>query len=221
MAESVLARLYLLAGSDLARSIGLGERATLGRSDECDVVLHDRSISRKHAVIVRQGEAWFVQDLGSTNGISKNGKRAERIELEDGDEFRLGDVPLRFRVSSEPETGGDELEFADDVPAPPSASPPAARSAEPAVPAADAEVEIEDEIEIEGADGSPVAGARAELAATVFSPVRRERRSSFLGGDIEQRPFWVRCLIVLVLLAFSAGIFYGAVLAVETLRSGM
>src|SRR5688572_25090459 len=126
------ARLFVLAGPDLARSFPLGERTTLGRADECEVVLHDRSISRKHAEVVREGTRWYVQDLGSTNGISKDGARAERIELADGDEFRLGDLPLRFKLSTADEAQDIEFDLAPPASAAPAASKPAAASPKPA-----------------------------------------------------------------------------------------
>jgi len=122
------ARVFVLAGPDFARSFPLRERSTLGRADECDVVLRDRSISRKHAVLVREGEQWFVQDLGSTNGVSKDGKRGERFELADGDEFKLGDLPLRLRLTA---AAAEEIEFESSAPAA-AVAPSPARPAEPA-----------------------------------------------------------------------------------------
>jgi len=240
MSDTRQARLFVLAGPDLARSFALGERTTLGRADECEVVLHDRSISRKHAVLVRQGEQWFVQDLGSTNGVSKGGQRGERFELQDGDEFKLGDLPLRLRLVSASE---EEIEF-DPAPAAPERarpSPEAARAPAPAPPRASApsapkpapapapEVELEDaveieehvEIEIEGPDAGPSRPERAAPAATSFRPARAERHTGFFAADLEQHPFWLRCLIVLALLALCGGLAYGAFLAVQMLRGGL
>ncbi len=220
MPEPGEARLFVLAGPDLARSFALGERTTLGRAEECDVVLQDRSISRKHAVLVRQGERWFVQDLGSTNGVSKDGKRGERLELGDGDEFKLGDLPLRLRLSAAP--AAQEIEFESSAPA--VASPPRveARPAEPKparspMPSAD-----EVEIEIEGPD-EPVSArpARAELAATTFHAPRAARRTGFFSSDLEQQPFWLRCLVALGVLVLGAGLAYGVFQAVLMLRAGL
>src|SRR5688572_17069404 len=146
------ARLFVLAGPDLARSFVLGERATLGRSDECDVVLRDRSISRKHAVLVREGEGWFVQDLGSTNGVTKDGRRAERFELRDGDEFRLGDLPLRFKLDVAGAAQDIEFDLAPRA-APPAQAPPPAPPPPAPLQRSEPGPEIEvDEIEIEGPD---------------------------------------------------------------------
>jgi hypothetical protein len=227
VAEVREARLFVLAGPDLARSFPLGERSTLGRSDECDVVLRDRSISRKHAALVRQGETWFVQDLGSTNGVSKDGRRGERFELADGDEFKLGDLPLRLRLVAPADVAAD-VEFVDVAPVAAAPAPPA--PARPAPQAAQAEVEdeieIEEEIVLEGAPPEPggTRGTRAParaLDATVYRAPREARRSGFLAGDLEQRPLWVRGLIVLVLLALCAALAYGAFFAMRLLREGL
>ena len=224
MAEGARAQLFVLAGPDLARSFDMGERAVLGRSDECDVVLQDRSISRKHAVITFQEGRWFVQDLGSTNGVTKNGRRVERVELKDGEEFRLGELPLRFRVGAAEIKRDDHLEFAspnDPVPpAPAPAAPPPAPARAPVVAPADA-AEPEVEIEFEPDVDAPVrAAAPKDLAGTVYRAPRVERRSGFLSGDLDQRPAWLTTVLVLLLIGLCLGLSYGAFLAVRTLRGG-
>jgi predicted component of type VI protein secretion system len=212
------AQLFVLAGPDLARSFPLGERATLGRAPECDVVLRDRSISRKHAVLVRQGTSWFVQDLGSTNGVSKDGKRAERIELHDGDEFKLGDLPLRLKVGGAPL--GEGIEFALDGPALPGPSPVRVEKRELPPASSSDEVEIEEEIELEEPGAQPKALAADAPAPTTFRPPRAERRTGLLTGDLSQYPAWLQALLVSGLLVAFAGLAYGAYRVLELLRSG-
>jgi len=68
----------------------------IGRTDENDVVLNHRSISRHHAKIVRDGEHYTIVDLQSANGVRVNGEDYERIELNPGDVIELGHVKLRF-----------------------------------------------------------------------------------------------------------------------------
>src|SRR4051794_18435407 len=51
--------------------------ATIGRSRECDVVLQDVNVSRRHAEVRPRGGAWVVSDLGSTNGVVLNGRRID------------------------------------------------------------------------------------------------------------------------------------------------
>ena len=72
----------------------------IGRGRSADVVLADTTISRAHAAIGFNGEAFYVQDLGSTNGTRVNGERAPQAELHDGDEIRLGKLQLRITLPS-------------------------------------------------------------------------------------------------------------------------
>jgi pSer/pThr/pTyr-binding forkhead associated (FHA) protein len=73
----------------------------IGRTDENDIVLNHRSISRHHAKIVRDGEHYTIVDLQSANGVRVNGEDYERIELNPGDVIELGHVKLRFVGANE------------------------------------------------------------------------------------------------------------------------
>lgn len=69
---------------------------TVGKMDGCvDTVITDRSVSRIHCRITRDGERIAILDLGSTNGTFRNGvklKPQEKTYIEEGDEIRLGRV---------------------------------------------------------------------------------------------------------------------------------
>src|ERR1700754_3747617 len=69
----------------------LPDRVTrLGRSMSAEVEIDDRSVSRRHALIVlRDGHAVLLDD-GSLNGTFVNGERVEKAILADGDEIALG-----------------------------------------------------------------------------------------------------------------------------------
>ncbi len=69
--------------------------AYLGRDPSCDVAVASAQVSRKHATLVREGDAVTIVDLGSTNGVRINGVRTPRAALREGDEIVLGDVTLR------------------------------------------------------------------------------------------------------------------------------
>ena len=53
------------------------DSVVIGRATTCDLVLADRYLSRQHARIVRRGDRWSIEDLGSRNGTLVNGDRIE------------------------------------------------------------------------------------------------------------------------------------------------
>jgi pSer/pThr/pTyr-binding forkhead associated (FHA) protein len=70
----------------------------IGRGRGADVVLAEATISRAHAAIGFEEGAFFVQDLGSTNGTLVNGTREERRALADGDEIQMGKLLLQIKL---------------------------------------------------------------------------------------------------------------------------
>jgi hypothetical protein len=76
-----------------------GPVAVLGRSRECDCVLDDRNVSRRHAELRqnRNGD-WSISDLGSTNGVKINDRRVESARLSPGDEVVLGTTRFIFDI---------------------------------------------------------------------------------------------------------------------------
>jgi len=75
--------------------------ATIGRSRECDIVLSDSNVSRRHAELRPLGDGWTVTDLGSTNGVRVNGRKLAPNEphaLKAGDRIDVGTVDARFEV---------------------------------------------------------------------------------------------------------------------------
>jgi pSer/pThr/pTyr-binding forkhead associated (FHA) protein len=81
---------------DGKRSVLTGERTTIGRSRQCDVVIDDANVSREHAEVRRTIDGWTVVDLGSTNGIKVNGRRVREAVLSPGDKISLGLIELGF-----------------------------------------------------------------------------------------------------------------------------
>jgi pSer/pThr/pTyr-binding forkhead associated (FHA) protein len=80
------------------RTVLSGSRVLLGRSRDCDLTIDDPNVSRRHAEFRNEDGNWIVTDLGSTNGVKVNGRRAEETVLRDGDEVALGLVKLRFEL---------------------------------------------------------------------------------------------------------------------------
>jgi hypothetical protein len=76
-------------------------RAVLGRSREADVQIEDPNVSRRHAEVVQEGSAYWLVDLGSTNGTEVNGRRVQRVQLEDGSTFRVGETTVTFTTEHE------------------------------------------------------------------------------------------------------------------------
>jgi hypothetical protein len=72
---------------------------TIGRSRDCDVVLEDLAISRRHAEIRPGPDGWTLADLGSTNGVLVNGRRVRGLQpLHPGDRIELGSTKIVFEV---------------------------------------------------------------------------------------------------------------------------
>ncbi|MEY2514187.1 MAG: hypothetical protein QOJ89_1545 [bacterium] len=72
------------------------DRITIGRRPDCAVFLDDVTVSRDHALIVRRGGDWHLDDLGSLNGTYVNRHRIETHRLVDGDELQVGKYKLTF-----------------------------------------------------------------------------------------------------------------------------
>ena len=73
--------------------------ATIGRSRQCDIVIDDPNVSRQHAEVRPRGGSWVINDLGSTNGSSVNGRRVQEAEvLRPGDEIEIGTSAIRFEL---------------------------------------------------------------------------------------------------------------------------
>jgi hypothetical protein len=72
---------------------------TIGRSRDCDLVLDDTGISRRHAEIRLGPDGWEIEDLGSTNGVLVNGHAIHsRQLLQAGDRVELGSTEARFEL---------------------------------------------------------------------------------------------------------------------------
>lgn len=83
-----------------------GDVLVAGRSSECDIVLAQDEVSRRHARFERQGDAYAVSDLGSVNGTFVNGRRVERGHaLQVGDIVQIEGFTLTFVLDRHPIDG--------------------------------------------------------------------------------------------------------------------
>ena len=71
-----------------------GERICVGRSG--DISLMESSVSRNHAVLTWNGDAWRVTDVGSRNGTFVNGIGIQQKLIVPGDVVRFGRVSLKL-----------------------------------------------------------------------------------------------------------------------------
>ena len=74
--------------------------ALVGRSRDCDIVLADANVSRRHAeVLPAAAGTWTIADLGSTNGVVVNGHRIQgAAQLQPGDRIALGTAAITFEL---------------------------------------------------------------------------------------------------------------------------
>ena len=70
---------------------------SLGRDVNNSIVLDDEFVSAAHAALTYRGRAWYVEDIGSTNGTFVNGSQIDGLSpIAFGDEIQLGQVRLRL-----------------------------------------------------------------------------------------------------------------------------
>lgn len=82
------------------RRVQIGpEGVTIGRYSDCDIVLDDKTVSKHHAKVRREGSGFVLADLSSTNGTKVNGAGVNERRLEDGDVVTVGTTSLTFQAS--------------------------------------------------------------------------------------------------------------------------
>lgn len=100
LTNSAVASLVLPTGE---RQI-LGDSAfTIGRHSECDIVLNDSQVSRRHGRLVQTTAGWHYADLGSRNGTEVNGQPCTDTALTTGDVLTIGRTDLTFQTTSQRE----------------------------------------------------------------------------------------------------------------------
>src|SRR5262249_25291110 len=82
-------------GVDRSLPIGV-EPVLIGRATDCHITSTDARVSRRHARIFRDGEAYFIEDLGSSNGVFLGTERVSRARLPPGEGAGIGGLMVRL-----------------------------------------------------------------------------------------------------------------------------
>lgn len=92
--------LRVLNGADEGARIPLNgslSEWSMGRSKDCEIVLNDANVSRRHALVKRDWQGFTIEDLGSKNGVIVNDQAIKRARrLRDRDEVTVGPVKVVF-----------------------------------------------------------------------------------------------------------------------------
>lgn len=102
--EPIRSRLWVVAGVHRGKTFRIaGADVRLGRATDNDVQFPDRSVSRHHCQIRREGEKWWIEDLGSTNGTFVSGLAVLRPKLlQHGDVVVAGLSRFVFQEGNRP-----------------------------------------------------------------------------------------------------------------------
>lgn len=103
-------QLAVFAGGKTWTAPMAGEALSIGRLADNDVMLDLPRVSRHHARIERQGDAFVLRDLGSTNGTFVAGKRVEEQGLRPGETIRIGGAQLVLKLPA----SGSDLTIVDE-----------------------------------------------------------------------------------------------------------
>ena len=89
----------LAADRNLGARYRLSEELVIGRAEGSGILLDDTYASQQHARVFSQGESFFVEDLGSTNGTYVNGRKISyALELRPGDRIKIGKTVFEYCV---------------------------------------------------------------------------------------------------------------------------
>jgi hypothetical protein len=79
-------------------TVRLVHATDVGRGASCAITVDDTYVSQQHARFFERDGAWYVEDLGSTNGTYLNDQRVmQAAEVHAGDVVRLGKTVLELR----------------------------------------------------------------------------------------------------------------------------
>ena len=117
-------------GADLPEFTLDRDLIILGRGQQSDIIIDDKSVSKRHAEFTFENGSWAIRDLGSSNGIAVNGERVDHMRLEHGDLIQLGRLELVFNLAAGSQEADDSVTRVFEAPLiPPEGDrPPTGRS---------------------------------------------------------------------------------------------
>src|SRR5881296_2673432 len=90
-------KLHILSPTSMARTIELtGKLMMIGRTEDNEISIPDHNVSKRHGILVRDGEDYQLHDFNSTNGTFVNSDRIMAVKLQHGASIRFGPVELRY-----------------------------------------------------------------------------------------------------------------------------
>ena len=90
-------KLHILSPAPIAKTIDLTSNLmTIGRTEENTICIPDGNVSKRHGILVRDGDEYQLHDFNSTNGTFVDGQRIMAVKLHHGAAIRLGSVELRY-----------------------------------------------------------------------------------------------------------------------------
>jgi len=93
-----MASISIIFGGQEQKSVPLDKaRMVVGREPTCEIHIDNLGISRQHCAFSQRGDAFVVQDLGSSNGTYVNGKKITEHFLNNDDEVVIGKYSLKFK----------------------------------------------------------------------------------------------------------------------------
>jgi ABC transport system ATP-binding/permease protein len=93
----------------------------VGRTEDNDIAIDHRSLSRAHCKILKEADEWRIVDLQSANGLMVNGESYAQVTLRSGDIIELGHVKIKFVgpgesfAPSEPAPSSESFEISPPV----------------------------------------------------------------------------------------------------------
>ncbi len=90
--------IVIAADRNIGSRYPVENQVVVGRGPGCSIPIDDTYASQQHARIFREGDGYFIEDLGSTNGTYVNGRKiAYPLSLRAGDRIKIGKTVFEFR----------------------------------------------------------------------------------------------------------------------------